>query len=104
VTVSEIANLNPGFTQGLGTISNVDLIGATTNTFAATFTVPSPEFGTFHPAVYFSLNLPIDNNPREGFAAGANSTTDYSYVATPPSGQLSEVPVAAALPCIARVA
>jgi hypothetical protein len=103
VTVSEIANLGQGFTTGLGTISNVDLIKATTNTFEVTFTVPAPQYGILYSDVYFSLNLPIDNNPAKGLATGGNSTTDYSYVAGPPVGQLPEVPVAAALPGIAVV-
>lgn len=105
VTVSEIANVGPGFTSGLATISNVDLIQATTNTFVTTFTVPAPEYGIMYPNVYFSLALPIDNNPANGDASGGNSTTNYTYVLPPPpSGQLPEVPVAAALPFIGLLA
>lgn len=105
VTVSEIANLGGGLTQGLATLSNVHLIQATTNTFMATFTVPAPEFGVLYSNVYFSLDLPIDNNPANGLASGGNSTANYAYVTPPPpSGQMPEVPVAAALPFIALIA
>ena len=102
VQVSEIANLGPGFTNGLATISNVDLIEATTNTFVVTLTVPPPQFGILYGDVYFSLDLPIDNTPAKGLASGGNSQLDYSYVSPPvvPPGQVPEVPAAAALPLV----
>lgn len=106
--VEEIANMGGGNTNALASISNVDLIRATTNTFVATFDVPAPEYGIMWSSVFFTLALPIDNNPANNYAFGGNSTTTYTYVSPPPppppTGQVPEVPIAAALPFIGLVA
>jgi hypothetical protein len=102
VIVSEIHNMGQGLTSGLATISNVDLISATPNTFRVRFTVPAPEYGVMWSDVYFSLSLPIPGTTALAF--GGNSTTDYTYVSPPPAGQLPEVPVASALPVIGLLA
>jgi hypothetical protein len=98
-TVSEIANIGEGFTTNLGTIP-VDLVKSSTNTFVARFTVPEPQYGTLYADVTFNLNLPIKNNPANGFASGGSSSDTYTYVTPPPVGQTPEVPYAAALPVI----
>ena len=102
VIVSEIHNMGQGFTSGLATISHVDLVSATTNTFQVTFNVPAPEYGIMWSDVYFSLSLPIPGTAT--LASGGNSTTDYTYVSPPPVGQMPEVPVASALPVIGLLA
>lgn len=98
--VEEIANIGHGMTNGLATISSVDLIQASTNTFVATFTVPAPEYGTLWSDVSFALNLPNQNDPSLGYVSGGDSTGTYNYITPPPVGQLPEVPYAAAFPVI----
>ncbi len=100
-TISEIANIGGGNTNLLAVINNVHLISATTNTFVATFTVPAPKYGIMWSDVYFSLAVLVNNTS----AFGGNSPADYTYVSPPPpSGQVPEVPFAAALPFISLLA
>ncbi len=105
VNVEETANMGGGNTNALASISNVDLIQATTNTFVVTFDVPAPEFGIMWGSVFFTLSLPIDNNPANNYAFGGNSAATYAYVSPPPpTGQTPEVPLAAGLPFIGLLA
>jgi hypothetical protein len=83
----------------VGSVTDADLIEATTNTFTVQFTVPAPILGTMWSNVYFRLLI-----PHGGVDLQIGDTApDYNYV-TPPVGQVPEVPSAAALPLVGMAA